>query len=133
MPDNPARPLVVVWRVTEACDLGCWFCEYNRELRRSRRSVACDDALAFGRVLAEYAASSGRPVLVSWLGGEPLTWPPLMAAGQRLHGEFGLALGLTTNGWQLDRPGLIQHLAETYAEITVSVDGPATAHDAGRG
>jgi MoaA/NifB/PqqE/SkfB family radical SAM enzyme len=132
-PVSPARPLVVVWRVTAACDLGCWFCEYNRHLRRSRRSVAAEEVINFGRVLAEYAAASGRPVLVSWLGGEPLAWPPLVAAGQRLHDDFGLALGLTTNGWQLGRPGLIQHLAETYAEITMSVDGPPAQHDSGRG
>ncbi len=127
------RPLVVVWRVTETCDLSCWFCEYNRRLRRPRQAARREDVLAFGKVLAEYAAASQRPVLVSWLGGEPLTWAPLEAAGTRLHDELGLALGLTTNGWQLDRPGLIDHLAEMYAEITVSVDGLATAHDAGRG
>ena len=132
-PTLEARPLVVVWRVTEACDLSCWFCEYNRRLRRSRLAARCEDVLAFGKVLAEYSAASGRPVQLSWLGGEPLTWPPLVETGRRLHDEHGLALGLTTNGWQLDRPGLLEHLAETYAEITVSVDGPPAMHDTGRG
>ena len=128
-----ARPLVVVWRVTEACDLSCWFCEYNRRLRRPRQVADAAAVLALGKALSEYSAASARPVLVSWLGGEPLLWPALMNAGRRLHEDFGLALGLTTSGWHFNRPGLIDHLAETYAEITVSVDGLAAAHDAGRG
>ena len=127
------RPLVVVWRVTEACDLGCWFCEYNRRLRRPRSVSPAAEVLRFGRVLADYAAATGRPVLVSWLGGEPLVWPPLVEVGQRFSREFGLRLGLTTNGWQLDQPALLQHLAENYSEVTISVDGLAAAHDAGRG
>src|SRR5207248_2933975 len=91
------------------------------------------EVLRFGEVLADFAQSSGRPVLVSWLGGEPLVWPALVDVGQRFKSDFGLRLGLTTNGWQLDRPGLIQHLAETYNEMTISVDGLAAAHNAGRG
>ena len=128
-----ARPLVVVWRVTEACELSCWFCEYNRHIRRPRQVADAAAVLAFGKTLAEYSAACGRPVLISWLGGEPLLWPALMDTGRRLRQEFGLALGLTTSGWQFNRPGLIDHLAETYAEITVSLDGLAGAHDAGRG
>ena len=128
-----ARPLVVVWRVTEACDLGCWFCEYNRRLHRRRYSIRAEDALAFGRVLAAYAAATGRPVLVSWLGGEPLVWPPLLEVGRTFQHNYGLRLGITTNGWQLSSWALIEHLAENYAEVTVSVDGLAEFHDAARG
>jgi MoaA/NifB/PqqE/SkfB family radical SAM enzyme len=136
MAGGPARPLVVVWRITEACDLSCWFCEYNRHAygsRRPRRSARASDVLAFGKVLADYAASPGRTVLVSWLGGEPLVWPPLVEVGRRLKHDYGLQLSLTTNGERLGRPGLIQHLAENYTEVTISVDGTADFHDAGRG
>ena len=132
MPTMPSGPLVVVWRVTEACDLSCWFCEYNRRLRRPRYVSRAEDVLQFGQVLADYRQSTQRSVLVSWLGGEPLVWPPLVEVGQRFQRDFGLMLGLTTNGWQLEKPGLIQHLAETYSEITISVDGLAAVHDDGR-
>jgi radical SAM protein with 4Fe4S-binding SPASM domain len=124
---------VVVWRVTEACDLSCWFCEYNRHLRRPRHGARSEDVLAFGRVLADYAAGTGRPVLVSWLGGEPLVWPPLMEVGRTFRSDYGLQLGITTNGWQLSSSALVEHLAENYAEVTVSVDGMAGFHDAARG
>ena len=133
MDTGPARPLLVVWRVTEACDLGCWFCEYNRHLHRRRHSLRAEDALTFGRVLADHAAATARPVMVSWLGGEPLVWPPLLEVGRRFRHDYGLRLGLTTNGWQLSSRALIEHLAEDYAEVTVSVDGLAEFHDAARG
>jgi MoaA/NifB/PqqE/SkfB family radical SAM enzyme len=125
--------LVVVWRVTEACDLGCWFCEFNRHLRRPRHSARADVVLGFGAVLADYGAATGRRVLVSWLGGEPLLWPPLVEVGQTFRHKYGLRLGMTTNGTHLDSPPLVPHLAETYDQVTVSVDGPADFHDLGRG
>lgn len=133
MSSCPTRPLVIVWRVTEACDLGCWYCEYNRQLRRPRRSARVEDVLAFGKVLGDYSADTGRPVLVSWLGGEPFVWPPLVEVGRALRHDFGLQLGVTTNGERLCESGLIQHLVETYAEVTISVDGLADFHDAARG
>ncbi len=133
MTAGPARPLVVVWRVTEACDLSCWYCEYNRHLRRPRRGAQAEAVLAFGKLLAGYAAQAGRSVLVSWLGGEPLLWPPLVKVSRALCHEYGLRLGLTTNGERLREAGLIQHLAETYAEVTISVDGLAGFHDTARG
>jgi MoaA/NifB/PqqE/SkfB family radical SAM enzyme len=72
-------------------------------------------------------------VLVSWLGGEPLLWPPLMRVDRVLHTEFGLHLSATTNGTHLDAPGVCEHLARHYRELTISVDGPAELHDEGRG
>lgn len=133
MSASSTPPLVVVWRVTEACDLGCWYCEFNRRLRRPRHTARADEVLAFGALLAEYGAATGRPVLVSWLGGEPLLWPPLVEVGQTFRRAYGLRLGVTTNGTHLDSPQLLRHLAETYDQVTVSVDGPAEFHDLGRG
>ncbi|MBL8058869.1 MAG: radical SAM protein [Anaerolineales bacterium] len=123
--------LVVVWRVTERCDLACRFCGYSRELRRPRRHSPAESVLAFGRVLAAHAAATGRRILLSWLGGEPALWPPLLTVGPELRG-LGLQLGLTTNGTRLD-PAFCAHLAEHYAQVTVSVDGLADWHDQVRG
>ncbi|WP_218281224.1 hypothetical protein [Verrucomicrobium spinosum] len=33
----------------------------------------------FAAVLADWSQATGRPVLLSWLGGEPLLWKPLEA------------------------------------------------------
>ena len=128
----PGR-LVVVWRITEACDLDCWFCEYARRHGGRRAGAKAEDVLAFGASLADYAKEAGREVLVSWLGGEPLLWPPLRRVGQALHEAHGLLLAVTTNGTRLGAAGMADDLARHYAEVTISVDGPAELHDAGRG
>lgn len=130
---NTQRRLVVVWRVAEACDLDCAYCEYRRSARRPRRSAAPESVLAFGRLLAEYQRATGRPVLLSWLGGEPLLWPPIWEVSSTLRREHGLALSVTTNGTRLRVPDLRRRLIEDFAEVTLSVDGDAATHDSVRG
>lgn len=128
-----AGRLVVVWRVAEACDLDCAYCEYRRSAKRPRRSAAPETVLIFGKLLADYQRATGRPVLLSWLGGEPLHWPPVWEVSSTLHREHGLALSLTTNGTRLSAPALRQRLIDDFAEVTLSVDGDAATHDSVRG
>lgn len=125
--------LVVVWRITEYCDLGCRYCGYSREVRRPRTHVAADTVLAFGAVLRDHARETGRAVLVSWLGGEPLRWPPLADVSRTLAREYGLRLGVTTNGTRLGDERVLALLAECYAQVTISVDGGPGFHDWVRG
>lgn len=118
--------LVIVWRITTACDLACPFCAYSRELRFPRAHVSAAQVLAFANVLRR----SSRAVHISWLGGEPLLWPPLTEVSNALRAQ-GFSLGLTTNGTHLK-----QHLnliAHTCSLITLSLDGPENYHDALRG
>jgi MoaA/NifB/PqqE/SkfB family radical SAM enzyme len=115
--------LVVLWRVTEVCDLACPFCAYSRTLRRSRHSVEASEVLAFGRVLSKYARLTNRDVMMSWLGGEPLFWKPLFELSPVFKQDFGLRLGLTTNGTRLNDAMVRQQLLAHHDEITVSVDG----------
>jgi MoaA/NifB/PqqE/SkfB family radical SAM enzyme len=124
--------LVVLWRVTERCDLGCPFCAYDRRLARPRGAADPAAVLAFGEVLGRFARETHRRVLVSWLGGEPLLWAPLATISARFR-ELGLELGLTTNGTRLARPDVRALLLERFAELTVSVDGFAPLHDDLRG
>ncbi len=85
--------------------------------------------LRFGQVLAEYAKSSPRPVLVSWLGGEPLLLPYLKEVTKAFRHEFGLLVSTTTNGTTLGEKDLRSHLLADYSELTVSVDGLEMTHD----
>lgn len=121
-----ARPLVVVWRITTACDLACPFCGYSRDLRWPRQHISADDVLAFSAVLADL----DREVHVSWLGGEPLLWPPLAEVSHALR-SHGLRLGVTTNGTRLR--AMMPLLAGCYERVTLSLDGLAAHHDALRG
>lgn len=127
-----STPLIVVWRVHEECPLACAFCGYSRTVARTRRSVAAEDVLRFGRTLADYGRAAGREVLVSWLGGEPLLWPHLAEVSRALRDE-GLRLGVTTNGLLLASPETRRLLIETHEQATISIDGLAAFHDRVRG
>lgn len=124
--------MIVLWRVTERCNYACGFCAYDRRVARSREVVAGLGAERFGTLLGEYARASGKPVLLSWLGGEPLLWRPVFAVSQVLR-NVGVAISATTNGSTLHLPGVRRDIIETFAELTVSVDGFADRHDGLRG
>ncbi len=125
----PGSELVVVWRITEHCDLGCGFCAYSRRPRRPRRSADPIQILAFGALLQDYAATFQRDVLVSWLGGEPLRWPQLFEISHAFKREFNLRLGVTTNGTALKSEPIRRHLVEDFDQLTISVDGLGAFHD----
>ena len=124
--------MIVVWRVTERCNLACAFCAYDKTLDRSRRAADPAAIARFGRVLADLRAATGQPVVLSWLGGEPLLWPPLQALTEELH-ALGIALSVTTNGTTLGAESVREHVRSCYAELTISIDGPAGFHDRSRG
>ena len=126
-------PLVVVWRISEQCGLACPFCGYSRELIRPRALADPAQVLAFGARLGAYAAATGRSVLVSWLGGEPLDWKPLAGLSRTFRHEFGLRVGVTTNGIALRSEAVRRLLVADYNEVTVSVDGIGVLHDRLRG
>ena len=128
-----ADPLVVVWRVTERCNLQCPFCAYDRRLDIPRREADPSEIRRFAELLSQWSATMHRPVLLSWLGGEPLLWQPLADLTRYCSNELQLRLSTTTNGSTLHRPEVQSHLHEHYAELTVSVDGPAASHDRLRG
>lgn len=124
---------VVVWRVWEFCALACRYCGYSREMIRPRLGADWNSAVAFGGVLSDVQQRTGRAVLVSWLGGEPLAWGRLPEIACIFRRELGLRLGVTTNGLPLESPRVRESLLEDYDQITISVDGPAPFHDWARG
>jgi len=125
--------LVVVWRITEACDLTCPFCAYSRSLPRPRATAHPAEVERLGALLGTYSAQTQRPILVSWLGGEPLLWKPFFKVSQRFKQEFGLQLSVTTNGASLNTDSILQNLVTIFDELTLSLDGSASQHDAWRG
>lgn len=125
--------MIVVWRVTERCNLACPFCAYDRRVARPRRDADPAGMLAFGHALGAHQQTTGDPVLVSWLGGEPLLWRPLTALTETLTRDLALRVSATTNGTALASAAVRAHVVERYAELTVSVDGFAPLHDTLRG
>lgn len=125
--------MIVVWRVTERCNLFCPFCAYDRRLDRPRQVASAPDVLAFARVLGAYRHQTGERVLISWIGGEPLLWPALFDISHQVHQDFGIDISVTTNGATLHRPSVKEHILASFSELTVSVDGDADFHDRLRG
>lgn len=125
--------MIVLWRVTEQCNLACGFCAYDRRLPGTRASADPARAMRFGRILADYQHWTGAPVLLSWLGGEPMLWPDLFAVSKALRETCELKLSVTTNGTTLQRPRVREAVLDCFCELTVSVDGFAAFHDEVRG
>lgn len=121
--------MVVVWRVTEQCNLACRFCAYDRELLYPRRNADIERVRAFGQVLADFITETGQQVLVSWHGGEPLLWGPLEAITMEFRRSHGIRVSTTTNGTPLASAVVREHLVGEYDELTISVDALGVKHD----
>lgn len=124
--------MIVVWRVTERCNLSCGFCAYDKRLPVQRRAVDVALIEQFAAVLAEYQRTTGDQVLLSWIGGEPLLWKPFFRLSQWASADLGLRVSTTTNGTTLHRPEVRARILDNLSELTVSVDGLADFHDAVR-
>jgi MoaA/NifB/PqqE/SkfB family radical SAM enzyme len=124
--------VIVLWRTTTRCNYACGFCAYDRRLDVARDDVGVAEAFRFGQLLGNWSRARAMPVLLSWLGGEPLLWRPVWELSAALSGQ-GLSISATTNGSTLHRPEVRAAIVAHFAELTVSIDGPAPVHDRLRG
>lgn len=124
--------MIVLWRITDRCNLACGFCAHDRRLQRERLDANPAQVLRFAQLLADWQQQSSNTVLLSWLGGEPLLWPPLLQLDRQIS-PLGLRLSQTSNGTRLHDPAIRAHLLEHYAELTLSIDAPGPLHDQLRG
>lgn len=124
--------MIVLWRISDRCNLACPFCAYDRRLTIPRHEADPAQVARMIDLLGAWRRASGQRVMLSWLGGEPLLWGPLAALSARAA-EQDIDLSLTTNGTTLGSPKVRTELVERYREVTVSIDGPASFHDRMRG
>ena len=125
--------MIIVWRVTQSCNLSCPFCGFDRRLDRVRRDADVETVARFGALLSEYQRATGDRVLVSWMGGEPLLWPTLRELTEHFTRRLGLHVSTTTNGTPLGSSVVRDHIVEHYSELTISIDGIGVVHDDLRG
>jgi len=119
--------MIVVWRVTTRCNLSCPFCAYDRRLPFPRKTADPSQINTFLKVLSEYQDKRQDPVLVSWIGGEPMLWPELPRLTENAT-SLGLRISATTNGTTLQNESVRCHILDHYAELTVSLDAPDNRH-----
>jgi radical SAM protein len=128
--DTSQRPIVLVWEVSQACDLACDHCRaeaiperHPDELITAEGKQLLDDARRFGE---------GQVVVLS--GGDPLKRPDLaelVAYGD----ERGLRMALTPSGTtRLSRERLADLADAGLRRVALSIDAADPAvHDGYRG
>jgi len=118
---------VVVWNMTQRCNLKCVHCyarsedlSYENELNHEQSLAMIDDLAAFG-----------VPVLL-FSGGEPLTHPRLVEYAQYAV-KKGMRAVISTNGTLItkEKAKILKEIGLSY--VGISLDGLEKTHDLFRG
>jgi radical SAM protein len=128
--DTATRPIVLVWEVTQACDLQCDHCRADAQPARHPDELTTEE----GRRLLEAAREFGEGQVVVLSGGDPLKRPDL--PDLVAHGaDLGLRMSLTPSGTRSLTPARIQRLADAgLSRMALSLDGAdPESHDGFRG
>ena len=120
---------VIVWRVTQNCNMNCLFCSYSNEVERKRDITKEEEVMKLINILGAYKKINSEKILVSWIGGEPLLWKPILEFSKKIKSEFGINISTTTNGLMLDLKEVQDCLLDFYDEIVISLDGFADCND----
>ncbi|MFD1686225.1 TIGR04053 family radical SAM/SPASM domain-containing protein [Halobellus litoreus] len=128
--DTDDRPFVLVWEVTQACDLACDHCRADAQPARHPRELTTTE----GKRLLDQAREFGGGQLVVLSGGDPLARPDLLELVE--YGtEIGLRMTLTPSGTSSLTPAVVEDLADAgIRRMALSLDGAsAETHDDFRG
>jgi len=128
--DLDQQPLVLIWEVTQACELACKHCRADAQPRRHPDELST----AEGKALLDQAREFGEGQLVVLSGGDPLAredLPTLVDYGT----ERGLRMTMTPSGTtSLTRDRLADLDDAGLRRLALSLDGgDSDAHDAFRG
>jgi Fe-coproporphyrin III synthase len=118
---------VVVWNVTQRCNLKCVHC-YSRS---EDRSYANELSTEEGIQLLDDLAHFGSPVVL-FSGGEPLIRPDILTLIRHAT-KSGMRAVLSTNGTLIDNriAAKLKDIGLSY--VGISLDGLTRVHDAFRG
>jgi radical SAM protein with 4Fe4S-binding SPASM domain len=120
------RPFVLIWELTQACDLACKHCRAEAEPDRHPAELTT----AEGRELLDEVAEFGEGQLVVFSGGDPLAREDaidLVDYGT----DLGLRVTMTPSGTSSLTSDRIEALADAgLRRMAVSIDGgSAQTHD----
>lgn len=123
--DFNLSPLLVIWEVTQACDLACVHCRAKAQPERNPNELTTEE----GRRLLEETKQFGNPLLV-FTGGDPLKRPDLYDLAR-----YSVRLGLRTNITPSATPLLTSEAIDEFknsgiSRMAIGLDGPdAPTHD----
>jgi AdoMet-dependent heme synthase len=122
-------PMLVIWEVTQACDLACVHCRASALPERNPKELTTEQAYR----LLDDIRSFGEPLMV-FTGGDPLKRPDLYELIR-----YAVKIGLRTNVTPSATPLLTAEAIDKFKEagvsrMAISLDGPdAASHDEFRG
>jgi MoaA/NifB/PqqE/SkfB family radical SAM enzyme len=123
-------PPVIVWHVTDECNLRCRHCYSGRRPGSGPDSKpAMEGAEAF-RFL-EYLRDNAPSALIM-SGGEPMMHPMFFEFAD-FASRCGLSVALSTNGSMIDDHSSASIFEAGISYVGVSIDGPRDVHDRFRG
>ena len=134
MMDFSQSPLLVIWEVTQACDLACVHCRASAQSGRNSNELSKEDGYRLLEQVKAFGENGpmGSPLFV-FTGGDPLKRPDLYDMIR--HGvEIGLRICVTPSSTPLlTREAIDGFKAAGVARMAISVDGAdAATHDAFR-
>jgi radical SAM protein len=122
-------PMLVIWEVTQACDLACVHCRASAQSARHPHELTTEQ----GYGLLDEIRRFGEPLMV-FTGGDPLKRPDLYDLIR-----YSVKVGLRTNVTPSATPLLTGEAIEGFkaagvTRMAISLDGPdAASHDDFRG
>jgi radical SAM protein len=128
--DTDERPFVLIWEVTQACELACEHCRADATPNRHPDELST----AEGKALLDDVREFGEGQLVVLSGGDPLARDDTVEFVE--YGtEIGLHMTVTPSGTQSLSTAAVQALADAgVQQLAVSIDGATPAsHDSFRG
>jgi AdoMet-dependent heme synthase len=127
--DFAERPYIVIWEVTQACDLACVHCRASAQPERNPLELSTEE----GKRLIDEIAQMQVPVFVL-TGGDPIKRPDLFELIEHAR-TVGVRVSLTPSATPLLTRDVILRLKQSgLARLAVSLDGSyREVHDTFRG
>jgi len=119
---------VIVFRITQNCNMSCLFCSYSTEVERQRDVANIADIENFLKILSEYKSAKDQEILFSWIGGEPFLWKYIILFSEKLK-ENNIKVSTTTNGLALSSVQKRKDVIKYFSEIVFSLDGFSQCND----
>lgn len=125
VPQRFVAPLLVVWNLTNACNLSCKHCYQDAVHKRRSDEMSRAEKLD----LVDQLFENGVP-MIALAGGEPLMDPDLWAVLERTQQKH-MYVTVATNGTLLTKKNVerIQSLGVTYVEVSLDSLDPAIHDD----
>jgi radical SAM protein len=125
MRDFSQAPFLVIWELTQACDLACRHCRASARPDRDADELTTEEAFA----VLDQVRGAGDPLLV-FTGGDPLKRPDLFDILGRSV-KLGLRTTVTPSATPLLTDSAIERIRDCgVARMAVSLDGAVRAsHD----